>query len=314
MNFSQFVERFPKRKRFSAIYGPEEYLVYLAKTMILGDLKVDPLDFKSFDLKSEFSSFCDALHEQPLVGDYQVVLGTSFDSVFDKLAKVDFKGSVPKTTYVVLTSSAEKLDTKNDFAQYFISRGWWVWAKELDFDQKVLVLKKLFGVTESLAEKMVDVFGSLARVVSESKKLRALGKMNLDGFNLYSDFVAASEEDLVDKIFLGDAEAALKVLVEILNRGDLSSRIIGMITYKVEQVIRVLDAQAQGMNSYQELGKVLGVPVPFVDRVVKRSRKASIHRVIKMFGVLEKYDKMLKSGCNEDRVLSALVVELSGGV
>ena len=313
MNFAQFVERYPKSKRFSAVYGPDEYLVHTAKVMIEKDLAVDPLDVKVFEFPKQFSAFCDALHEQPLAGPRQLVVGVGFDSVYDKLAKVDFKGSVPRSTYVLVTSAADKLDTKNDFAQLCISRGWWIWARPLDPDQNVDVLHRMFNVPKSLADQMVETFGSLARVVSESKKLRMLGMMNSEGFNQYSAFVAASEDDYVDKLFVGDTEGALRVMRELLIRGDSAARIIGMVTYKVEQVVRVIDGQSSGTLTYADLAKHIGVPVPFLDRVVRRSKKTTVRKLVRMLRILERYDLQMRAGYKDEMVLIPMSVELSGG-
>lgn len=313
MNFAQFVERYPKTKRFAAVYGPDEYLVHTAKTLLVKDFGVDPLDTKVFEFPEDFSRFCDALHEQPLVGDKQLLVGRNFDKVYEKLEKVDFKNTVPKSTCVLLTSFAEKLDTKNDFAQLFISRGWWIWAKEMDPDQEIMVLQKLFGLSKYLAEKMIGVFGSMARAVSESKKLRLLGMMNVEGFSMYSEFVAASEDDYVDKVIAGDTEGSVRVMNEILNRGDSAVRFVGMVAYKLEQAIRVMDELSGGFSSYQELGKMLGIPVPFLDKIVRRAKKLTLKRAFKMLSVLEEYDLQLRKGYKEDRVLVSMTVVLSGG-
>ena len=307
---------------FSPLYviaGEDDYLKELALKQFFGALDKDYADFNFAKLKSDASvdDMQDALDTYPMFDSVRIVSYEADEKTPDDIrAFVDEYVKSPSPTSVLVVSvdgDANKVFKQKKAVQIDCSR---LEDEELVFEiNKILAVEPSMPIAPEAAEELIKrTQGSMARIVSETAKLKAYASNlitradveemvvpDLD-FQVYELSAAIAEKD---------GNAALKMLNTFALNGIRGVTIINLI---YDRYRKMLHAELNKTKTNDEVGQMLGMKGGAVYYLRKTSSKYSQVRLKKCVDYLHdlQFDvlsgKRLVVSALQEAVLQLLII------
>lgn len=310
MNQFEFLQRFPARGRTQAyaIAGePESFRDHVLNAIVTRHRPSD-MDFTNVTTKSAAEAI-NLLSLSP-VGTHRMVVLRDFSSWKDRFLLEEWLSRFVSPTIVPVFVSAEKSpDTKNNFVQYFVRKGWWVVCTRPTSDAMTEFVIAKYHLVKSVASLLVEYSGA------------DLNRIHMMVYKLYH--LTGGLPPLAEDVYaaVSGYTATIYVLVDLMIEGKrkqaaqlLESHIsLGLLTLLQRRLRILLRAREMAINGtdYQSAASQLKMPLFLVPAVMEKSRGIAFERLARLSQVVAVADRdVTVRGCDLQTVLTRLLLEM----
>lgn len=314
MNFSQFIDRFPAKYKRLYFFAGKHFFVNECVMMVRDYVNPDT-DFDFIRLYSpNEAAVIDALREQSVTGSRLVIVEEPLlPEKWSNAAK--WVERLPKDISVVFWTSRDDIDTKNDFIQTVIRKGFYVMCKDLDQYEGELhewVKKELDPADEGAVNEIVQHLGSnYAAIRMEAKKLRTVTSRHLDAQTV-TKLLGYPEPrdvfDLLESIGDRDKKRALETSIRIESSSS-GLGFVGLLEHRFRQLILVHYLRSRGLENRDIIIR-LKIHRFYAGQIMKLAKQFPAARCRKALLMLQEVDRKFRRGYAFKQVIPVFIVEL----
>lgn len=314
MNFTQFVDRFPGKYKRVYFFGGKGFFVNECVRMVRDFVNPDmDFDFIRLSEPSE-AAVIDALREQSTTGTRLIIAeDPTIPEKWDSAAKWIEK--MPKDLHLVMHTTRDDIDTKNDFLQTVIKKGFFVLCRDLDAYEGELhewVKQELEPADDGAATELIHHLGSnYGAIRMEAKKLRIVTSRHLDAQTVTKLLGYPEPRDVFNLLeAIGDRNK--KSALETLTRIEASTSglaFVGLLEHRFRQLLLVHYLRSRGVDNRDIIIR-LQIHRFYAGQIMKLSKQFNIAMCRRALSLLQETDYKFRRGYPFKQVVPLFIVEL----
>lgn len=290
MNYFEFLARYPLSRPKAFLYAvsgePESYRDDIVH-MIRARHRPSDLDYHRATIQNETQAL-QLLTLQPTRG-HRLIELTDFEQwkSRDYLTEWLKSRSMPNIIPVFVSHSRSP-DTKNEFAQIIIRKGWWIVCHRPTFDSVLNYVSQRYSLPEQQSRVVLDYAGvDLARIQTVMLKLKYYTDGRLPSLTDIRDVatgISSTVYAVVDDILEGRKARALANM-------DAGS-ILGILTLLQRRLVALVKIR-QGLQrqaSVVDLAQEANMPLFLIPGMIERAKMISFERAAKLMTLIAQAD------------------------
>jgi len=304
MNWFQFKERFPHWKPNCYLYAVSGEASFRddAVADIRARHRPSDLDYVRVRARSE-AAVLSYLEAEPTRG-HRLVEVSDFDTWGNRMFLTEWMKSRKQPNIVVIfVSESSSPSTKNEFAQFIISKGWWVVCTRPSQQNMKDYLMRIGNLRDGPAERLVELAGTdLQRARNILLKVGLLGIKypSIDDIENASVGTTSSVMLAVDSFISGRKLRTLELLSD-----DRLSQFLTLLRKRLEQLM-IVRAGLKRNDSVQEIAQSSGIPLFLVAGAIGQAKTVTVDKAM---GILTRISQ-IEAGSFKGQDLGLLVTRL----